>query len=145
MLNKLGEPHLHLAGLKLWVHGYQYRDVDDHWDGNWLNTTGMCAANGATALIRGAFLRTNEIHDWQLAVDKLSVDLKGEAILDCMEPELAVILIAQTPGVVEMEVRITPDELTEESRFTFAIDQSELLSLSAQCAQLLTAFPIRGD
>lgn len=143
-LNELGEPHLHLAGLKLWVHGYQYRDLNDYWDGNWLNATAICSENGATVLVRGAFVRTNEIHDWQLAVEKLSADLKGVAKLDCMEPEIGVTLTAKSLGAIEMEVQITPDQLNQEHRFTFAIDQSYLQPLSSQCTRLLNAFPIRG-
>jgi hypothetical protein len=61
-----------------------------------------------------------------------------------MEPEIAVTLNAKTLGAVEMEVQITPDHLTQEHRFTFAIDQSYLEPLSSQCARLLSAFPIRG-
>jgi hypothetical protein len=118
--------------------------VSDYWDGNWLNATAICSENGATVLVRGAFIRTNEINDWQLAVAKLSAGLKGEAKLECMEPEIAVTLNAKTLGAVEMEVQITPDHLTQEHRFTFAIDQSYLEPLSSQCARLLSAFPIRG-
>jgi hypothetical protein len=143
-LNELGEPHLHLAGLKLWVHGYQYRDVDDYWDGNWLNATAICSENGATVLVRGAFIRTEEIGHWQHAVEKLLADLKGEAKLKCMEPEIAVTLRATSLGAVAMEVQITPDELTQQHQFIFAIDQSYLEPLSSQCARLLNAFPIRG-
>jgi hypothetical protein len=144
-LNELGEPHLHLAGLKIWVHGYQYRDADDYWDGNWLNATAVCSENGATVLVRGAFIRTNEIQDWQYAVDKLLADLEGEAKLECMEPEIAVTLSAKSLGAVEMAVQITPDQLTQEHRFTFAIDQSYLEPLSSQCVQLLNAFPVRDS
>ncbi|MDY0978493.1 hypothetical protein SOM61_26380 [Massilia sp. CFBP9012] len=144
-LNELGEPHLHLAGLKLWVHGYRYRDVDDYWDGNWLNATAVCSENGATVLVRGAFIRTDEIQDWQHALDKLLADLQGEATLECMEPEIAVTLRAKSLGAIEMEVRITPDQSTQEHRFIFAIDQSYLEPISSQCARLLTAFPIRGS
>jgi len=144
-LNELGEPHLHLAGLKLWVHGYQFRDVDDYWDGNWLNATAVCSENGATVLVRGAFIRTNEIQDWQYGVDKLLASLEGEAKLECMEPEIAVTLRAKSLGAVEMEVQITPDQLTQEHRFTFAIDQSYLEPLSSQCVRLLNAFPVRGS
>lgn len=143
-LNELGEPDLHIAGLKIWVHGYQYRDVDDYWDGNWLNATAVCSENGATVLVRGAFVRTNEIQDWQHAVDKLLADLEGEAKLQCMEPEIAVTLTAKSLGAVEVEVQITPDQLTQEHRFTFAIDQSYLGPLSSQCSRLLNAFPVRG-
>jgi hypothetical protein len=143
-ISELGEPHLHIAGLKLWVRGYQYRDADDYWDGNWLNATAICSENGASVLVKGAFIRTNEICDWQEAVEKLLADVKDEAKLECMEPEIAVILKTQSLGAVEMEVHITPDQLTQEHRFTFAIDQSYLKLLSSQCARLLNDFPIRG-
>lgn len=143
-LNELGEPHLHLAGLKLWVHGYQYRDADDYWDGNWLNATAICSENGATVLVRGAFIRTDEIGQWQRALEKLLADLKGEAKLECMEPEIAVTLRATSLGAVEMEVQITPDQLTQQHQFSFAIDPSYLGPLLSQCVRLLNAFPIRG-
>ena len=142
-IDELGEPHLHLAGLKLWVHGYQYRDAGDYWDGNWLNATAICSENGATVLVRGAFIRTNEIYDWQLAVDKLLADMESEAKLVCIEPEVGVTLKVRPLGTVEMEVQITPDQLTQEHRFTFAIDQSYLLPFSSQCVRLLNDFPIR--
>jgi len=143
-IEELGEPHLHLAGLKLWVHGYQYRDANDYWDGNWLNATAICSENGATVLVRGAFIRTNEISDWQHSVDKLLAAMEGEAKLACMEPEIGVTLKARSLSAVEMEVQITPDQLTQEHRFTFAIDQSYLHPFSSQCVRLLTAFPVRG-
>lgn len=142
--NQLGEPDLELAGLKLWIHGYQYRDVDDYWDGNWLSATAFCSENGATVLINGSFIRTTEIDDWQRAVEKLRTRLEGEARLECMEPELAVTLKGASLGAVEMQVEITPDHLTQEHKFTFSIDQSYLDPLSTQCARLLQAFPIRG-
>jgi len=62
-----------------------------------------------------------------------------------MEPEIAVTLRAKSSGAVEMEVQITPDQLAQEHRFTFAIDQSYLKPLSSQCVRLLNAFPVRGS
>jgi hypothetical protein len=143
-IDELGAPHLYLAGLKLWVHGYQYRDAEDYWDGNWLNATAICSENGATVLVRGAFIRTDEISDWQHAVDKLLVAMEGKVHLACMEPEISVTLKARPLGTVEMEVRITPDQVTQEYRFTFTIDQSYLHPFSSQCVRLLSDFPVRG-
>jgi hypothetical protein len=95
-------------------------------------------------LVQGAFIRTTEIDDWGRAVETLSTNLEGEARLECMEPELAVTLKAKFLGEVEMEVQITPDQLTQEHKFTFSIDQSYLAPLSSQFARLMHAFPIRG-
>lgn len=52
-------------------------------------------------LVRGAFIRTDEIQDWQHALDKLLADLQGEATLECMEPEIAVSLRAKSLGAIE--------------------------------------------
>lgn len=143
-LNDLGKPHVELAGLKLWVHSYQYRNTDDYDDANWLNATAICSEKGATVLVEGAFVRTTEIFAWQRAVEELAVNLVGEARLECLEPEVAVTLKGEPLGSVEMQVQITPDQLTQEHRFTFAIDQSYLTPLASQCASLLKDFPIRG-
>ena len=95
-------------------------------------------------LVRGFFIRNDELSNWQRAVEKLSVDLAGEANLECMVPELGVTLKAKSLGAVEMEVSITPNHLTQEHRFQFSIDQSYLMPLSSQCARVLVAFPVRG-
>lgn len=143
-LNVLGKPHIELAGLKLWVHSYQYRNADNYDDANWLNATAICSGKGATVQVEGAFFRTTEIFAWQRAVEELAANLAGEARLDCLEPEIAVTLQSTSLGAVEMQVRITPDQLAQEHRFSFAIDQSYLGPLASQCASVLNDFPIRG-
>jgi hypothetical protein len=94
--------------------------------------------------VEGAFIRTTEIFAWQHAVAELGANLVGEARLECLEPEIAVTLKGAPLGAVEMQLQITPDQLTQEHKFTFAIDQSYLGPLSSQCASLLNDFPIRG-
>jgi hypothetical protein len=143
-LTELGKPHVELAGLKLWVHSYQYQSADDYEDANWLNATAICSEKGATVLVEGAFTRNTEIFAWQRAVEELAANLVGEARLECMELEIAVTLKGLPLGAVEMQVQITPDQLTQEHRFTFAIHQSYLGPLASQCASLLNRFPIRG-
>jgi len=143
-LNELGKPHIVLAGLKLWVHSYQYRNADDYDDANWLNATAICAEKGATVVVEGAFVRTIDIFAWQRAVQELAVNLVGEAKLECLESDIAVTLKGGALGAVDMEVQITPDQLTQEHRFAFAIDQSHLGPLASQCTRLLNDFPIRG-
>jgi hypothetical protein len=95
-------------------------------------------ANGRVRPEAGIQTRTFSLH--RILIE----DLESEAKLECMEPEIAVTLKAKSLGAVEMEVQITPDQLTQERRFTFAIDQSYLEPLSSQCSRLLNSFPIRG-
>ncbi|MBD8530718.1 MULTISPECIES: hypothetical protein [unclassified Massilia] len=130
--------------MKLWIHGYQSRDCNDYWDGNWLNATAICSEGGATVLVQAFSIRNDELFSWQRAVEKPCVHLAGEANLEYMEPELGVTLKAKPLGAVEMEVNITSNNLTQEHSFQFSIDQSYLKPLSSQCARVLDAFPIRG-
>jgi len=39
---KLGMPDLKLEGLQIWIHGRQFPDAADYWDGNWLRVTAHC-------------------------------------------------------------------------------------------------------
>ena len=45
---KLDVPDIKLAGLQIWIHSRQFPDTDDFWDGNWLNITAHCGADGAS-------------------------------------------------------------------------------------------------
>lgn len=142
--NDLDKPHIELAGLKLWVHSYQYPDANDYDDANWLNATAICSNRGAAVRVEGAFIRTTEIFAWQHAVETLAANSVGEARLDCVEPELAITLKGLPLGPVQVHIQITPDQLNQEHSFTFSIDQSSLGPLVLQCASLLRSFPIRG-
>ena len=39
---------LKLEGLQIWVHGRQFPDLHDYWDGNWLRVTAHCGGSGAS-------------------------------------------------------------------------------------------------
>lgn len=143
-IEKLGAPDIALSGLNLWVHSYQFPEQQDFWDGNWLNATVRCSATGATVCVSGSFIRVPEIEQWAIEAKLLADALKREASLDCMEPELSVSLKAKSLGHIEMEVKISPDPLTQKHEFTFEIDQSYLPKLISQCAQLIQRFPIKG-
>jgi hypothetical protein len=53
-----GPPAIHVGALKIWVHGYQFPESTDAWDGNWLRVTAHCAASGASVVVTGAILDT---------------------------------------------------------------------------------------
>lgn len=136
---------LKLAGLRLWVHGRQFPDAQDYWDGNWLNVTARCDGDGARILASGPILHLSELDRWRREAEKLLETLAGEAHLACREPNLSVVLKAAARGQITMEVSITPDHLTQKHWFQFAIDQSYLPSLVVQCQAILEAYPLRGE
>jgi hypothetical protein len=47
-IENLGEPDLRVAGLRVWIHGRQFPDSQDYWDGNWLNATAYCVYPDST-------------------------------------------------------------------------------------------------
>ena len=126
---RLGPPDITLAGLQIWVHGRQFPDAHDYWDGNWLRVTAHCGGNGASVFVSGPFIHLGEIDRWLTAIQTLQQDLKGEAKLDCMETELSVDLKFTSLGHIDMEVQITPDQFTQRHWFRFGIDQTYLAPL----------------
>lgn len=140
----LGEPHIKLSGLQIWVQRRQFPDSNDYWDGNWLQVVTHCGASGSNVWVSGPILHLSEIKSWQDSIEKLYKTLSGEANLNCMEPELYVSLKSKKLGQIEMEVQITPEHLSQEHRYTFMLDQSYLKPLLASCKRILKEYPIKG-
>ena len=77
---------------------------------------------------------------------KLHEILEGKAELSCMEPNLGVELsVSDSRGSITAEVCLTPDHLTQEHSFRFAIDQSYLPAIIKGLRKVLAKFPVRGS
>ena len=141
----LGAPDLHITGLRLWIHGRQFPMADDYWDGNWLQVTVHCGAPGASVWVTGPILPVLEIAHFVRGVEAIHASLHGEAILPCMEPELAISLTAEGLGHITMVVDITSDHLSQTHRFTFTLDQTFLLPVIDSCRTILRQYPVKGQ
>ena len=62
--DSLGPPALNIVGFQLWVHGRQFPNAQDYWDGNWLNVTAHCGANGASVWASGAIVMVADLARW---------------------------------------------------------------------------------
>lgn len=51
----LGAPDIELEGSQMWIHGRQFPNDEDYWDGNWLNVTAHCGSHGANVWTGGPF------------------------------------------------------------------------------------------
>jgi hypothetical protein len=141
----LGPPAIKIAGLSIWIHGRQFPEAKDYWDGNWLNVSVCCEALGATVWTAGPILMTSDINTWREQCEKLLDRMDGEASLQPLEPNLEVNLRStDRHGHVLMRVEITPNHMEQEHRFDFSIDQSFVTELISQCDGILKEFPIRG-
>lgn len=138
-------PSIHLAGLKIWVHGRQYPESSDYWDGNWLVVTAECASLGAIVRVHGPIIHLPELARWADMAETVHSSLSGEANLECMEPELSVKLAIDKLGHVLMTVNITPDHLAQNHCFSFELDQTDLPNLIRECRTVLDCYPIKAQ
>lgn len=142
-IDSLGAPSLKLGTFVLWVHGRQYPDSEDAWDGNWLNVTAHCGASGSRVVVSGAVLDTASLARWRTALRALHERLDGQAILESDEPNVKVTVSARgRTGQMDVRVDMTPD-FNQGHWFEFDVDQTHLPETLAQCDRLLREFPVR--
>ena len=142
-LEKLGPPQLRIADLRVWVHGRQFPDALDYWDGNWLRVTACCSNPNSSVQADGPIVHLGELVRLCATLKQLYESLKGQALLKCMEPNLGVSLTASSNGHIDVRISITPDQMTEEHVFKDTIDQTYLPPMIAACEALLTLYPVR--
>ncbi len=140
----LGKPDIKIAGLEIWIHGNQFPDAGDYWDGNWMAITAKCASRNSCVWVSGNILHLPDLKHLMVTSEKLYENLKGEAVLPCIEPELSMKLEASSLGQINMTVDITPDHLNQEHKFVFEIDQSYLPGLISNCKKVLDRYKIKG-
>jgi hypothetical protein len=137
------DPDLEVGDLRLWIHGRQFPDARDYWDGNWLNVTAQCRAQCAAVEAGGAIVHLPELVSFGNACARLYDTLEGAASLDCMEPNLSVALQARTGGHIDIVIEITPDHMSQRHRFSDTIDQTYLPDIVSACRRIVERFPVR--
>jgi len=143
-LERLGDADLSVAGLQIWVHGRQFPDSTDYWDGNWLRATAFCRYPGAWVSTDGPIIHLGELVGFLEGVERLYETLEGGAGLDCMEPNLKVQLRVDGTGHMHLTIDITHDHLSQTHQFSDTIDQSYLPAMITGCRAILLKYPIRG-
>ena len=142
----LGEPALTVAGFQLWIHGRQFPEADDYYDGNWLRVTAHCGASGASVWVQGAIVMVTDIAGFGKQCDAMLRGDSSSAALDPCEPELKVSLeAADHLGHIRAQVEITPDHLAQSHKMEFDVDQSYLPGIIKQCSAIIQEYPIRGN
>jgi len=140
---RLGEPDLVIAGLRVWIHGRQFPQSVDYWDGNWLRVTAYSVYQDSMVRAHGSILHLGELADLLRECEELYKTLQGCAALRCIEPNLAVELNAENGGCIRARVSITPDHMNESHSFEQEIDQTYLPPIIGSCQAILGKFPIR--
>lgn len=137
-------PQLEVASFQLWLHGREFPDSDDSWDGNFLRVTVHCSGAGGSASATGPILDTVSVYRFREQLATLQATLQGEAVLDSVEPNVVVRLRASDGlGHIALRVEITADHLSEGHWFEFELDQSYLPGVLRQCDAILAEYPVR--
>ena len=144
-LDQLGAASLKVAGFQLWVHGRQFPDSTDYYDGNWLRVSAHCGCAGASVWATGSILMVTDLVSWAKECDQLLRKEAKQATLNPMEPNLCVtIKSTDALGHFSLSVEITPEHLSQRHTMEFEIDQTYLPELIRQCRQIEKEHPIRG-
>jgi hypothetical protein len=142
---QLGPSSVRLNAFQLWVHGRQFPEAQDQWDGNWLNVTAHCGQAGASVWATGAILDTVGLLRFRDELERLHKTLSGEAVLESHEPNVRVrVTSSDGAGHLQVRVEITPEHLAQSHWFEFEIDQSYLPATVAQLESVLIEFPVKG-
>jgi hypothetical protein len=141
---ELGEPAISLGPLRIWLHGRQFEDHQDYWDGNWLQITSYCSSPNAKVVATGSILHLSELSSWREELAALHLSLTGSAELITIEPNLSA-SINLKDGKGRLRIAITADNLQEQHIFSLDCDQSYLPSLIRDLDRSLDQFPIRGS
>ena len=134
-------PSLVLGGLSLWVLERAFSESTEWYDGSWLQVRAQCAAPGATVAASGSLLTAEDIGRLLAGVESMHRRETSCAEMSPIEPNLVVSLTGSSRGGLRIDVRITPDHMTQEHRFFFDADLTYLSGPIEQCRGILQRFP----
>ena len=138
-------PAIELGDFQVTVHGRQFPDAQDRWDGNWLHVTAQCAQAGAIVATGGPILETADLRRFRDQLAVVAASPAGEAVLSSAEPNIVVrVAAADALGLVRVRVELTPEPQSQGHWFAYAIDPSYLAEAIRQLDAVLAAYPVRG-
>jgi hypothetical protein len=134
-------PSLVLGGLRLWALEKAVPESVEWYDGRWLEVQVECAAPGATVTASGPLLTAEDVARLLAGMEALHRGEASSAEMMPLEPNLVVSLTASSRGRLRIDVRVTPDSMTQEHRFFFDADIAYLSGPIDQCREILGRFP----
>jgi hypothetical protein len=134
-------PSLVLGGLRVWVLEKAFPETVEWFEGTWLQVRAECAAPGASVTVRGPLLTAEDLGRLLAGMEAMQRGEVRAVELSPLEPNLVVGLTGNSKGRLRIDVRLTPDSMTQEHRFFFDADLAYLGGPIAQCQEVLRRFP----
>ena len=139
-----GPPALKVGPLEVWVHGREFPEADDAWDGNWLRVSARCSVHGAAVHASGSILDTVSFVRYANELRDLHKTLAGEAGLHSLEPELNVTLRGRGPnGILQLRIELSPGDPNQTHAFDVELDHSCIPRILEDCERVIAAYPVR--
>jgi hypothetical protein len=138
------DPDIRLDEFSLWIFGRQFPASEDYWDGNWLNVKAEVRASDATVRASGAILHLGELADFAKELERLDQTVAGSARLNCIEPNLKIVIEGNRLGHLKATIDITPDHMYQRHTFISEFDQTFLKPLLAQVRGVLSRYPLKA-
>jgi hypothetical protein len=137
-------PALVLGGLRLWVLDKAFPGSVEWYDGTWLQARAECTAPGATVTASGPLLTAEDLGRLLTGMEAMLRREASAVEMSPLEPNLVVGLTGNSRAGLRIDVRITPDSMSQEHRFFFDADLGYLSGPIEQCREILQLFPAQG-
>jgi hypothetical protein len=141
-IDRRDPPSLVLGGLSVWVLDKAFPETVEWYEGSWLQVRAECNAPGATVTANGPILTAEDISRLLAGMEAMHQRGASSAEMSPLEPNMAISLTGSSKGRLRIDVRITPDSMTQEHRFFFDTDLAYLAEPIAQCREILRRFPV---
>jgi hypothetical protein len=140
------EPDIKLAGLSVWIDGYQFPESTEYWDANWVVVRVRAGGQRAVVELCDPCIHLPELAAWLQACTIMEAGESDEAELPTMEPYLRV-RIERTGnfGGLVANVKIIPDNVLQFHEFRYPIDASYIRPLMDSIRRVLARYPVRGS
>ena len=112
--------------------------------GNWLNITAHCGGGGSDTWITGPYISLSEIEGWLKSCETLVETKKGIAELETIEPELKILINAESQHNIEMEVTISHQPYSQQHKSVYELKSSHLTTLIKDLRAIMDKYPFRG-
>lgn len=127
--------------LTLTIHGRQFPDSADYWDGNWL-TCDVDVAVGAFQGAFGAVIRNEDFSRFLRELRPLYEQLVGRATLEALTGWLCLDFVGDGRGQIRVEGHLSDNCNTLNLRLD--LDQSDLKPLIGRLEEIRLAYPVVG-
>lgn len=130
--------------LAIRVRARMHPDSDDYWDGNWLISPITAHLGGFTAHL-GAGLRVDELQRFRHGLERMNLELRGEATLHSIEYWIALTVTCRPNGALAVAGQLD-DGHGNNLRFDVAdLDQTDLPEMISALSSIEHAYPLLGQ